>query len=135
MSGPTRLQRHTPRYNNDAGPFSTTGDIIPPCKVLHRVQHLVDPKQTVRKALPRCGTLSDPKGEKRANKWLLYMMVGPFNKTNSPAIRKVSYLSISLAGKMAASEKSCFAICQLELNNCEWVVTGKLPLSLGLGAS
>ena len=59
-------------------------------------------------------------------------MVGPFNKTNSPAIRKVSYLSKSLAGKMAASEENCFAICQLDLNNGEWVMTGKLPLALEL---
>ena len=30
-----------------AGPFSTTGDIIPPCKIQHRVKLSVDPKQTV----------------------------------------------------------------------------------------
>jgi len=34
----------------DAGPFLTTGDIIHPCKVQHRVKLLVDPKQTVQTA-------------------------------------------------------------------------------------
>ena len=35
----------------DAGPFLTTGDIIPPCKVQHRAKLLFDPKQTVGDAI------------------------------------------------------------------------------------